>query len=453
MVDVADITHLLRRTEFVARPDRVAALVSGAYDEAVDAVLGTPDEAPVPIPPEIDHHADSGSYQQFRFATHWWLERMTRAAETPLRERMALFWHGHLCSDWTKVQHTGAMMGQNALFRDLGLGNVVDLVRAVSKQSAMLSYLDNVSNRQQSPNQNFSRELLELFLLGIGNYTEADVEAATLAWTGYSADKVTGEFLFRENWHDTSVKTFLGRTGHWNGDDIIDIVFGPDAMVTVGPAAGTPARVVAARFLTRKLWEELVHQGPSPSVVHELADVLVSADFEIRPWVRALLLRPEFRSDTARRGLVRNPTEYIVALLYATGLSAAAVNPEWFAERMGQALYRPPNVSGWRPNGYWVNASALAARAEFAQHVRWKVVAGDTLDLRAASHPWAELDAMTPAQLIDTLAADVGVALATPTRSALIAWAEREQRPWGPDWWRSRNALLLTMITPEMNVA
>jgi uncharacterized protein (DUF1800 family) len=451
MADPADIIHLLRRTEFVARPERVAALVPVTFAEAVDSVLGHP-EPPVPIPAEIDHH-DPNNYPQFVFATHWWLERMTRAAATPMRERMALFWHGHLCSDWSKVYHTAAMMGQNALFRDLGLGNVVELVRAVSKQPAMLAYLDNISNRRQSPNQNFSRELLELFILGVGNYTEADVEAATLAWTGYSANRDTGEFVFRADWHDGGVKTFLGRTGNWNGDDVIDIVFGSDATVAVGPNAGLPTRVVAARFLSRKLWESFVHQGPSDDVVHALADVLVTHGFEIRPWVRAMLLRPEFLTATARQGLVRTPTEYVVALLHATGLSAATVNPEWFAQRMGQALYRPPNVSGWRPNGYWVNASAMAARAEFAQHVRWKLNAADELVLGSNAYTWPELDAMTPAALIDTLAADFGVALAPATRLTLVSWAEREQRPWGPDWWRSRNALLLTMLVPEMNVA
>ncbi|CAN5585151.1 DUF1800 domain-containing protein [soil metagenome] len=452
MTDPAEIIHLLRRTEFVARPARVAELTAVTFAEAVDRVLGHA-APPVPIPPEIAFHSEVNNDQQYVFATHWWLERMTRSATTPMRERMALFWHGHFCSDWSKVSQTAAMMGQNALFRDLGLSNLVDLVRAVSTQPAMLAYLDNVSNRRQSPNQNFSRELLELFLLGVGNYTEADVEAATLAWTGYSADRDTGEFLFRASWHDGGVKTFLGRTGNWTGDDVIDIVFGTDAIVAVGPNAGIPTRVVAARFLTRKLWESFVHQGPPAEAVHDLADVLVSSDFEIRPWVAAMLLRPEFRSTAARQGLVRTPTEYIVALLHATGLSAATVNPEWFALRMGQALFRPPNVSGWRPNGYWVNASAMAARAEFAQHVRWTLNAADELVLGSNSYPWADLDAMTPAVLIDTLADDVGVALAPATRATLVSWAESEQRPWGPDWWRSRNAVLLTMLVPEMNVA
>lgn len=457
MADVAtDIAHLLRRTEFVARPERVAALSGGTFADAVDDVVAAPD-TPVPIPPEIDHQAASGNYQQYVFAVHWWYERMVRESPTPFRERMALFWHGHFCSDWTKVRHTAAMTGQNALFRDLGLTNVVDLARAVSLQPAMLDYLDNVRNRRQSPNENFARELLELFVLGVGDYTEADVQAATAAWTGHSADPETGEYLFRANWHDDGVKTFLGRTGHWDGPDIVDIVFGPDAVVAVGPNAGIPARVVAARFLTRKLYEEFVHVGPPAAAVEAVADELVANDFAIRPWVRALLLRPEFRSEEARRGLVRTPTEYVVELLYHSGLSAAAVNPEWYADAMGQALFRPPNVSGWRPNGYWVNAGAVAARAELASRVRWKLTEGrgdgHPLQLRDSAYTWTELDAMEPGELIDALLGDFGatidVEIAAGTRAALVDWAAGEQRPWGPDWWRSPNALLLTMLVPE----
>lgn len=464
MAERADIIHLLRRTEFVARPARVDALVPLSYDDAVEDVLSvTASDVEVPIPSDLDVHRDGGAnWPQYQAAVHWWFERMVRHSARPVQEKMTFFWHGHFCSDWGKVFDTRAMMRQNALFRRHALGNVRDLAQAVSVQPAMLKYLDNAQNTRRSPNQNFARELLELFLLGVGNYTEADVEAATAAWTGHNIDWSTGEYVFRPDRHDAGTKAFLGRTGAWDGPDIVDLVLGfhpgGDAVVAVGPNAGLPAKVVAARFLSRKLWEAFASERPASDIVNALGDVLVANGFEIRPWVAAMLRHPAFRSDAVRRGLVRTPTEYVVALLYASGLSASTVNPEWFTGDMGQAMFRPPNVSGWRTNGYWVTTSAMAARAAFASHVRWKLTDGRTdttaLVLRAGSWRWkADLDAMSAGTLVDTFATAFDLELSANSRTALVDWARGEQRAWGPDWWRSPNALLLTMITPEMSVA
>ena len=187
MAATDDIVHLLRRTEYVARPERVAALTPGSYAAAVDDVLNVP-AGGVPIPAGLEYHDENNSYSQYQQAVQWWFERMARTSPRPIQEKMAFFWHGHFCSEWGKVFDTGAMMQQNKLFRDAGLGNVRTLAQAMAIQPAMLRYLDNDQNRKSSPNQNFGRELLELFLLGVGNYTEADVEAATSAWTGHGID-------------------------------------------------------------------------------------------------------------------------------------------------------------------------------------------------------------------------------------------------------------------------
>jgi uncharacterized protein (DUF1800 family) len=457
VVDVGDLEHLLRRTEFVARPERVQALVAGTLEQAVDDVLAVPPGA-VPIPPEIAQDVAGMGWEQYVFASHWWYERMARTSARPIQEKMAMFWHGHFCSEWGKVDSCAWMMQQNALFRDQGLGNLRTLAQAMAIQPAMLVYLDNAENVKTSPNQNFARELLELFLLGVGNYTESDVDAATKAWTGHGIDWTTEQYLFRPTRHDTSAKTFLGRTVD-DGPEVIATVLGPDAVIAVGPNAGLPARVVAARFLSKKLWEAFAAASPPASVVHALADVLVANDFEIRPWLRAMLLRSEFYEPAARQGLVRTPTEYIVAVLYDSGLPAAVAHPEWWNDEMGQALFHPPNVSGWKINGYWVNAGAMAARAAFAGHVRWTLLGtrDDTppgpLVLRGGSWSWSALDAMTPETLVDTITAAFRYALAPTTRAALVSWAQGEQRTWGPDWWRSANVVLLAMIVPEMSVA
>jgi uncharacterized protein (DUF1800 family) len=450
-----EIVHLLRRTEYVARPERVAALTPGTYAAAVDDVLNVP-AGGIPIPPGLEYHDDDNSYSQYQQAVQWWFERMARTSTRPIQEKMAFFWHGHFCSEWGKVFDTGAMMQQNKLFRDGGLGNVRTLAQAMSIQPAMLRYLDNDQNRRNSPNQNFGRELLELFLLGVGNYTEADVEASTSAWTGHGIDGTTGQYLFRSTQHDYTVRTFLGQPVS-NGPDVINVVLGPTAVIAVGPNTGLPARVVAARFLSKKLWEAFAYQAPSATIVNALGDVLVANDFNITPWVRAMLNRPEFLSTTARQGLVKTPVEYITGLLYHTGIAASVAHPEWYAEDMGQAMFYPPNVSGWKVNGYWINASAAAARASFAGNLRWRLQTNRgpsvPLTLRAGTWAWSDLDAMLSPAFIDTFAAAFDLQLAAATRNALIAWSDTEKTPWGQRWSRSSNGLLLAMIAPEMNVA
>jgi uncharacterized protein (DUF1800 family) len=451
-----EIVHLLRRTEYVARPERVAALTPGTYAGAVDDVLNVP-AGGIPIPAGLEYHDDGNSWNQYTQAVQWWFERMARTSPRPIQEKMAFFWHGHFCSEWGKVFDTGAMMQQNKLFRDGALGNVRTLAQAMAIQPAMLRYLDNDQNRKNSPNQNFGRELLELFLLGVGNYLEADVEAATSAWTGHGIDGNTGQYLFRSAQHDSTPRPFLGGQVS-TGPDVIDTVLGA-GVVTAGPYTGQPSRVVAARFLSKKLWEAFAYQSPSADIVNALGDVLVANNFEIKPWVRAMLLRPEFLSATARQGLVKTPVEYITGLLYHTGIAASVAHPEWYADDMGQAMFYPPNVSGWKINGYWVNASAAAARASFAGNLRWRLQTGRgntppvPLTLRAGSWTWAQLDSMTSPTFIDTFAGAFDLQLSAATRNALIGWSDTEKTNWGQRWSRSSNGLLLTMIAPEMNVA
>jgi hypothetical protein len=172
-----------------------------------------------------------------------------------------------------------------------------------------------------------------------------------------------------------------------------------------------------------------------------------------------MLNRSEFQSTTAREGLVKTPVEFIAGLLYHTGIAASVAHPEWYAEDMGQAMFYPPNVSGWKINSYWVNASAASARASFAGNLRWRLQTGRSstpsvpLTLRAGTWTWAELDAMDSAPFIDTFSAAFDLQLSAATRNALIAWSNTEKTTWGQRWSRSSNGLLLTMIAPEMNVA
>lgn len=432
-MDVGNLRHLLRRTEFVARPERVAALSGATRAEAVDDILAVPAD-PVPIPAGLRVDSADSTYEHWVQAVQWWFDRMVDASR-PVQERMTFFWHGHFCSSWEKVRSARAMTDQNSLFRSEALGNLHSLVSGMALQPAMLYYLDNHLNDKDSPNENFGRELLELFTVGIGEYTESDVLECARAWTGHSIDAVTEDYTFRSTRHDTGSKTFMGVTRAWDGPEIIDYLLleNPDTALA------------ACRFVTRKLWRHLASSSPPDAVVADLAAVLLDGGLEVKPWLRALLLRDEFYAADVQRGLVRQPVDFIVAVMAATGLRSADLNPQWFVEGMGQIPFAPPNVAGWKTNSYWTTASQFGMRGEFARNATWKLRDGEANDVA---------EGRTPAQAVDATAAMFGLSLSSTTRAALVDWETRQRsaEPW-TGWWESTNLLTLMMTTPEMHLA
>jgi uncharacterized protein (DUF1800 family) len=295
---------------------------------------------------------------------------------------------------------------------------------------AMLVYLSNAENVKGSPNQNFARELMELFTLGVGNYAESDVEASARAWTGHNADWPNYVYQFKPTRHDTGLKTFFGTTRNWDGPEIIDEILLNNAA----------KKQIAARFITKKLWEFLAHPSPPTAVLDAIAPVF-AADMDLKNLARLILNRPEFYSTTAKQGLVRTPIEYIVALCYYSGLSADALGVSWRAESTGQQMYQPPNVAGWKPNGYWLNTSALAGRADFARSVTWQLRANGGFD---------NLYTMTAANAVDYVASYFGInPLSATTRTALINARNAETNK----WWAATNLLTMTMLAPEFHMA
>ena len=311
----------------------------------------------------------------------------------------------------------------------------------MSIQPAMLFYLDNLDNVKSSPNQNFARELLELFTLGVvdqngvPNYTEDDVTAAARAWTGHSIDWKTYQYKFYAGEHDAEAKSFMGQSRNWDGPDIVDHVL----------QENTAKKLVACKFLSKKLWEHFAYQNPSKALVDELAQVLYNNDFAIKPWVKAMLMRDEFYSTTAMQGLVRSPVEYIVNLFHFTGYRAATLNPQWYVEGMGQVPFAPPDVSGWKTNGYWVNTSVFGSRAEFASDVASRMRQDDGNAVGKGR---------TPEQAVDFVAAMFGVSLSTASRNALLGFVnvQRQEESY-VGWWESTNLLTMMMMTPEFHVA
>jgi uncharacterized protein (DUF1800 family) len=454
----ADIEHLLRRTEYVARRARVDHLLTlPTIGACVDDVLA------VPGPPPSVTFAQSQNWQRGEELTHFWLDRMAHDSPKPIQEKMGFFWHGHFCSDMSKAGSAVLMREQIDLFRREGLSNLRTLATAMSTQVAMLRYLDNNQNRRSSPNQNFARELMELFLLGVGNYTEADVEAATAAWTGHTDRWDTDEYVWNADWHDASTKSFLGRSingptkpARDHGAETIEVILG-NGIVPAKAASngGRPTRDVAAEFITKKLWAEFAGTDVPSAVLTAGRQAAIGADFAITPWVRALLVRPEFYSDAVKRGRVRTPVEYVVACLAATGRRSAAATPTWLMDGMGQRPLYPPNVAGWKHNGYWVNASAMARRTDTAHQFVWRSMAGywhgdGLVHLANGTLSRAEMEGVyadDPAGVVDRMLALMGVEVSASTRQALVTMSSRCSR------WERTDLLPLILIAPDFHVA
>ena len=331
----ADVAHLLRRTGFNSSTFRVGQLMPLDRPALVDAVLSTTG-APADTPPSTLNQYGVSQWQQNQDLANWWLNRMTTTS-TPIVEKMTLFWHGHFVSSFDKVGNAFAMYGQNRLFRANALGSLGNLARAIAVQPAMLSYLDNDANVKGAPNQNFARELMELFLLGVGNYSEDDIIASARAWTGHGLN-ASRLYYFNPAEHDNGDKTFFGTTKNWNGPDIITEILNHPTK-----------RVIAARFITRKLWTFFAYPQPADAIVNPLADALINSGFNIKVLLRALFLRDEFWSTAARQGLVRSPVEYVVNVLRQTHLSPGSVHPEWYLPAMGQSLLFPPTSRAGSP--------------------------------------------------------------------------------------------------------
>lgn len=467
-----NVRHLLRRTEFTDRTDRVDELLGlGSIAAAVDNILA------VPAVPATCTFTQAENWQRGVELTHFWLDQMAFDSPRPFQERMAFFWHGHFCSSFDKVGSATLMREQTDLWRAGGLGNIRTLARTMSTQVAMIRYLDNNQNTASSPNQNFARELMELFLLGVGNYTEADVEASTAAWSGHSDqwDDDVSPYRWRSSWHDPAPKQYLGSTinvaqtttawpGH--GPETIDVVFGTGRVPADASNVANRGRAtaeVAAEFLSRKLWLGFATDGPPPAdVVTAMRTALVANDFDIRPWVKAMLTHPAFYADTTKAGLVRTPVEYTVALLRATGKRSVFVNAIWLMESMGQRPLFPPNVSGWRSNGYWVNASAMEGRARTAQSFAWAASrtywqsgGGGELQLGNGTISNAEITARTPtgapalsnADYLDRLQTLMDLHLDGSSRNEIVRYAD------AATVWERNDALFLMMIAPEMHIA
>jgi len=368
-----DARHLLARTGFGPTDSEVRTYAALGREAAVDRLLKeagamaqTPppasavDTSPLPrLRGEATTEAERKAYiqQQVREGLAlraWWVQEML-ATPTPLTERMTLFWHNHFVSGQPKVFITRLMYRQNVTLRANSLGNFATLLHAIARDAAMVVYLDSGQNRKGAPNENFAREVMELFTVGEGQYTEQDIKEAARAFTGWGIDRDSGQFVFRRGLHDYGMKTVFGKSGQFDGDDVLDLLL---------------ARKETAEFVTAKLWREFVSPEPDVAEVKRIARVFRDANYEIKVALRELLLSPAFYAAENRGVLVKSPVDLVVGTLRSLEIRPDQTLPFAVAAAgMGQNLMSPPNVKGWPGGETWINTTTLLARKQFVDRV------------------------------------------------------------------------------------
>ena len=410
--------HLLRRAGFggsAQEIDRLAAMSTGDMAQSLLDYQQTSNATLDGQLPTLDLTSAKGPNAGAVQA--WWLQRMVQTAR-PLEEKMTLFWHGLLTSGLDKAG-PAQMFTQNQLFRKMALANFDDLLKAVSKDPAMMVYLDTETNRKGKPNENYARELMELFTTGIGHYTEDDVRESARAFTGWTLTggkqlRYTTDSMFVARLHDSGQKTFMGKTGNFTGDDIVEML--------------VPLRATAERLSTR-LFSFFAYQNPEPEIVRQLADTFQQSHYNVGAVVREIFNLDAFYSAKSYRALVKSPAELTAQTLRATGADAKAfVAAANAMAPMGQVLFYPPNVAGWPAGTSWINSSTLLNRINFAN---------------AAARRTA---ASSPAQTVDQLTASlVDGNVTSNTRDGLHAFAAAH-----PD--DHAGLLFMAMATPEFQL-
>jgi len=368
-----DARHLLTRTGFSASEAQVrdyAGLERQAMVERLFAATPVDAVATLAPPEAVDRWVARGEVRTLSVEDRrqfvreqarngqalkaWWLQQML-TTESPLSERMTLFWHNHFTSSLQKVKSPALLYRQNALLRRHATGNFATLLHAAVKDPAMLVYLDNATSRRGQPNENLARELMELFTLGEGRYSEQDVREAARAFTGWSIDPESGKFLWRPFAHDDGEKTVFGQRGAFKGEDVVALLL---------------ARPESARFIVAKLWKEFVSPEVDAAEVQRIAQVFRSSGWEIRAVLRELLLSEAFWAAQNRTVLVKSPAELVVGTLRQLEVR----NPDLpslaqLMRRLGQDLFSPPNVRGWPGGEAWINSSTLLARKQFLERI------------------------------------------------------------------------------------
>lgn len=445
MVSRSDAQHLLRRTGLTLPAAQITPLLTLTRSQLVDWVFDFNQNGAVTFSPPGE---DWSAMQETRV---WWVNRMVTAPR-PLHERITLFWHNHFATAHRKVGDAGLMWDQNQIFRDQGLGDFNTLVKNVSVDPAMLIWLDGEYSTKWGPNENFSRELLELFMLGVNNgYGESDVRELARAWTGHTLDRdanynVLGH-IFNSSSHDGTAKTIFGSTANWEGTAVLD------AMIVNGGSLGH-MRPLVARHIARKLWTWFAEPNIGAAVLDSLATLLASTpNMNIGAFLRAMFNMDEFYNADVKAGLMRDPLLWIASMLQAAGLTFEQANIEWYLDQLSMIPFEPPNVSGWRFNVSWMSVTAFWKRAEVAYSVfstaQQTVADGGSFFLGGTE----TLPAAQVVQIAIDKFGDDRIVPGSATWNALVGLVELDRSNGDSSWAQRANLGRTVAISPEYSLA
>ena len=382
--NIALMAHLMRRAGFGATRDELEALDGRSYEATVEELLH-PETSRTSTPEDEDlvrrYHVDQNSLLILDSAQAYWIFRMVNTSR-PLEEKIALFWHGLFATGYTKLNQPKVILSQIDMFRRRGLGSFRDLLVEISKDPAMIFWLDNKDNHKDAVNENYGREILELFTMGVGNYTEDDVRQSSRAFTGWNIHnsdfhavrtnqdsvwpygRIDWQYEYRPEDHDNGEKQFLGQVGDHNGEDVIDII------------CRHPA---TARFIARHLYNFFVADEPQvpawdtvpprdPHAIETLAQAFVESGYNIRATLRVLFNSNFFKESTFAK--VKSPVEMVVGTARTAGgfefPNVVDIQLALQPAQMGQQVLDPPSVEGWHTGVEWVNTASLVKRVNFA---------------------------------------------------------------------------------------
>jgi uncharacterized protein (DUF1800 family) len=369
--------HLLVRAGFGGPPAEIERLRAMGLDQAVDAFVDAFQDSVSP-PQWANPHSEDELLKQVKEApgqpekqaarkalneknnyemkdlTLWWIRRMVKTP-SPFVEKMTLFWHGHFATSGEKVRPAFKMWLQNQTFRAYALSDFGSMAKAVSRDPAMLIWLDTVQSKRGAPNENFSREVMELFTLGEGHYSETDVKEAARAFTGYRIDQPSQSFKFMSGQFDATPKTFMGVTGAWDGDQIIDLIL------------DSPH---CARFIASKIWRFFAYDDPTAALIEALGSELRNVHYQMRPFMKLVFASSEFYGAQSRNTQIKSPVQFVVQAFRTLPIEMPGADILQYAFRqMGQIPFYPPNVKGWDGGKSWINTGTLAFRYKLARQL------------------------------------------------------------------------------------
>ena len=459
--DEENVVHLLNRAGFGAKPSDVKKFEKKGQALTVEIFVGQkPSKAKGPGKPENNR-------AELKKLSTWWCKRMEKQNARRLQEKMCLFWHDHFATQFSVVKNVRRMSFQNRSFRQFGMGDMHTLVYELTRDAAMLEFLDGRRNRKNSLNENYGRELLELFVLGVfsfdgseENYTQDDVIAATKATTGYQINEKDIGF-FNPNRFDDSTKTiFAGKpfevTGNLGVEDETGALFPPatniiDILFTHTDSSGN---LTMPRFIGKKLWEYFAYPDPDAALIDEItADFRSDGKYVISDLLRSMFLHDEFYSEQAKTSSVKNPCEFLFSAMRAMeAKSKHTFTPEGL-ELMGMELFEPPSVNGWNNGLPWLSTGQTLSRFAVGEAIGG---GRDKNIMLLKPNKIVPKNATTAEEVVDEILGRLGIAARTPseTRDALVAYFEGLTN-FDDDYvldTKVRGAISLALQMPQANI-